>query len=79
MSESSPPIDPPLWVEKNEINIRGGGRGGLRTLTGGIRKRFPRSIGKSGSVTETVGVTYANMIKCNYMEGPPLFSVKAPL
>lgn len=29
-------------------------------------------------MTETVGVTYANMIKCNYMEKPPCFYQRAP-
>lgn len=45
---------------------------GAETWTCGLG-RGSQEHPKSGSVTETVGVTYANMIKCNYMERPPYF------
>lgn len=58
MSESSPPTHPPLQEGEGTKQINkeedGKGRGGglgrmgvvVRTLTGGIRTRFPRSIGR---------------------------------
>lgn len=46
------------------------------TLTCGLG-RGSQEHPKSESVTETVGVTYANMIKCNYMEKPPCFLQRA--
>lgn len=44
----------------------------VETLTCGLG-RGSQEHPKSECVTETVGVTYANMIKCNYMEKPPCF------
>lgn len=45
----------------------------------GLGQGSPGASGESGSVTETVGVTYANKIKCNYMARTPLFCIKASL